>query len=88
MEKKLLLVTIFRKQNGGWTHLRKKIKENCRRKWRLNSSAQGEHEKKKENGVRTPLVPKEDKKGLNEPQKTIFYLPTDEIADMLTVQKK
>ena len=36
--------------------------------------------KKKENGVRTPLVPKEDKKGLNEPQTTIFHLLTDKIG--------
>ena len=34
-----------------------------------------ENKKKKENGFGTPLVPKEDKKGLNEPQMTIFYLP-------------
>ena len=66
---------IFRKQNGGWTHLCKKNKKSCRREWRPNSSAQGEQEKqKKKNGVWTPLVHKEDKKDLNEPQNetTIF----------------
>ena len=31
-----------------------------------------ENKKKQKNGVRTPLVHKEDKKGLNEPQTTIF----------------
>ena len=74
VEKKLICITIFGRQNGSWTHLPKKNKKNCRWKWR-NSSAQGEQEKKKkENGVRTRLVPKEDKKGLNKPQTTIFSL--------------
>ena len=44
-KKKLFRVTIFRKQNGGWTHLRKKNKIFFRRKWRPSSSAQGEQEK-------------------------------------------
>ena len=77
--KKLLRVTIFCRQNGGWTHLHKKNKKS-RRKWRTHSSAQGEQGKKKENGVRTPLVPKEGKRGLKEPQKTIFHLLTDKIG--------
>ena len=34
----------------------------------------------KKNGIRTPLVRKEDKKGGNEPQTTIFNLLTDEIG--------
>ena len=37
-------------------------------------------EKKKENGVQTPLMPKDDKKGLNKPQTTIFHLLTDKIG--------
>ena len=44
-KKQLFRVTIFRKQNGGWTHLRKKNKNFFRRKWRPSSSAQGEQEK-------------------------------------------
>ena len=65
--KKPICVKIFHKQNGRWIHLSKKNEKNCRRKWRQNSSAQGEQEKnKKQNGVRTPLVDKEDKKGLND----------------------
>ena len=44
-KKQLFRVTIFRKQNGGWTHLRKKNKKFFRRKWRPSSSAQGEQEK-------------------------------------------
>ena len=70
-EKKMLRVTIFRKQNGGWIHLSKKNKKNCRRQCRTNS-VQGE-QKKTTNGYRTSLVLKEDKKGLNEPQTTIFH---------------
>ena len=62
-------------------------------KWRLNSPTQEEHLLKKmvnkflcARGTRkirkrrTPLVPKEDKKGLNEPQTTIFHLLTDKIG--------
>ena len=36
--------------------------------------------KNKKNGIRTPLVRKEDKKGGNEPQTTIFNLLTDKIG--------
>ena len=36
--------------------------------------------KKKENGAQTLLVLKEDKKGLNEPQTTMFHLLTDKIG--------
>ena len=79
--KKMLCVTIFCRQNGSWTHLRKKNKKNCWRKWLTNSSVQGEQEKrKKENGVGTHLVPKEDEKVLKEPQTTIFHLLTDKIG--------
>ena len=67
--KKMIYVSIFRKQNGSWTRLRKKNKKNCRRKWRPNSSAQGEP---KQNGVQTHL--KEDKKDLNKPQTSISSL--------------
>ena len=55
-------------------------------KWRLNSPAQEEQEKgnqillrnenkkkTKENGAHTPLVGKEDKKGLNQLQTTILH---------------
>ena len=56
-------------------------------KWWLNSPVQEEEEsgkqirrEKKTNGARTPLMPKEDKKGLNEPQTTIFHLLTDKIG--------
>ena len=34
----------------------------------------------KKNGIRTPLMRKEDKKGGNEPQTTIFNLLTDRFA--------
>ena len=34
----------------------------------------------KKNGIQTPLVRKEDKKGGNEPQTTIFNLLTDKIG--------
>ena len=34
----------------------------------------------KKNGIRTPLMRKEDKKGGNEPQTTIFNLLTDKIG--------
>ena len=50
--KKLFRVTIFRKQNGGWTHLCKKNKKFFRRKWRPSSSAQGEQEKWQSNSSR------------------------------------
>ena len=52
----------------------------CARRTRIIVEEDGEQillrkeNKKKKNGVRTPLVPKEDKKGLNEPQTTIFHL--------------
>ena len=36
--------------------------------------------KKQQNGVPTALVHKKDKKGLNEPQTTIFRLLTDKIG--------
>ena len=63
-------------------------------KWRLNSPAQEEQKvfleengdrvllrkENKKNGIRTPLVRKEDKKGGNEPQTTIFNLLTDKIG--------
>ena len=37
-------------------------------------------ENKKENGVGTHLVPKEDMKDLYEPERTIFHLLTDKIG--------
>ena len=62
-------------------------------KWRPNSPAQEEQKlleengdrvllrkENKKNGIRTPLVRKEDKKGGNEPQTTIFNLLTDKIG--------
>ena len=36
--------------------------------------------KKKKRKWRTPLIPKEDKKGLNKPQTTIFHLLTNKIG--------
>ena len=39
----------------------------------------------KKNGIRTPLVRKEDKKGGNEPQTTIFNLLTDKIGLQLCI---
>ena len=64
-------------------------------KWRLNLPAQEEQEKllkkmankficargtRKKRKRQTPLVPKEDNKGLNEPQTIIFHLLTDKIG--------
>ena len=40
----------------------------------------------KKNGIRTPLVRKEDKKGGNEPQTTIFNLLTDKIDLQLCIR--
>ena len=71
-------VTIFRKQNGGWTHLRKNnifLEDGDQVLLRKEN---------KKNGIQTPLVRKEDKKGGNEPQTTILNLLTDKIG-LLTV---
>ena len=73
--KKTDLYNDFPQTKGRLNSPAQEEQENCRRKWQTNSSAQGEQEKKrKENGVGTRLVPKEYKKGLNEPQTTIFSL--------------
>ena len=69
-------VTIFRKQNGGWTHLRKKNKIFLEE----NGDQVLLRKENKKNGIQTPLVRKEDKKGGNEPQTTILNLLTDKIG--------
>ena len=75
----MLCVTIFRKQKVAeltcTRRTRKIVEENGEQVLRKNKE-----KKKKENGVATHLVPKEDKKGLNEPQTTIFHLLTDKIG--------
>ena len=78
-KKNLLRVTIFRNQIAA--------ELTCTRKTRKIVEENGEQilrkenkKNKKENGLQTPLVPKEDKKGLNKPQTTIFHLLTDKIG--------
>ena len=75
-EKKKFRVTIFRKQNGGWTHLRKKNKIFLEE----NGDQVLLRKENKKNGGWTPLVRKEDKKGGNEPQTNILNLLTDKIG--------
>ena len=75
--KKLFRVTIFRKQNGGLTHLCKKNKKKFLEE---NGDQVLLRKENKKNDIRTPLVGKEDKKGGYEPQTTIFNLLTDKIG--------
>ena len=63
---------------AGLTCARKLVEENGKQ-----ILLRKENKKKREKGVRTPLVPKEDKKGLNEPQTTIFLLVNESTAGML-----